>query len=252
MIRSMIQNFKLWLQRYMFGSRRPILIIVPLLTLAAVVVVIVLVVTRLSTYSIDEPIYRFENGARYDYEGATEIKRDDSEGAVYLKNGGESVPLESSPIYYSDDADAILLPQQMIYVDPATGRMGRTGYSTLVRVNGAGEDTAIVNGSEVEIGGGFFYDGSNTYVFLEPVTISWSGRTIELEPLSYAVVYYNLRLELYSPEGGALAVEQTGDARVQATSGSGKYSLDLGTDVLTSSSGESLLTSRPDLFKYLT
>ncbi|MDR1028931.1 MAG: hypothetical protein LBL63_05875 [Clostridiales Family XIII bacterium] len=247
----MIRDFKLWLQRYMFKPGRPILTVAPLLILAAVVAVIVLIVTRLGIYGIDESIYRFESGARYDYTGSTEIRRDDDD-MVWLKNKDERVPLEAAPIYYGDDAGAILLPQQMIYVDPAAGRMGRTGYNTLVRVDGAGKGTALVNGDEVDIDKGFFYDGSNTYVFLEPVTITRNGETTELASLSYAVVYYNLRLELYSADGETVVVEQTGDARVRAISKDGGFNIDLGTDVLITDRGESLLTSRPDLFNYLT
>jgi hypothetical protein len=245
------QDFKLWLQRYMFKPGRPILTIAPLLILAAIVAAIVLIVMRLGAYSIDEPIYRFENGARYDYAGATELKRNDESGGIYLKNKDENILLESAPLYYEDDAGSILLPQQMIYVDPATLRTGRTGYNTFVHVDGSGEGTALVNGEKVGVDKGFFYDGSNTYVFLEPVTVSWGGQTIELGALSYAIVHYNLRLELYSADGETIVVEQTGDARVQAAPADGGFSIDMGTDVMTTGKGESLLTTRPDLLDYL-
>jgi hypothetical protein len=250
-VTGIAQDFKLWLQRYMFKPGKPLLTILPLLILAAIVVAVVLIVMRLGVYSIDEPVYRFENGARYDYSGTTEIKRDENDDAIYLKNKDESILLEDAPIYYGDDANSILLPQQMIYVDPTTLRTGRTGYNTLVSVDDAGVGTALVNGDEIGIDKGFFYDGRNTYVFLEPVTVSWNGQTAELGPLSYAIVYYNLRLELYSADGETAVVEQTGDARVQATSADRGFTLDLGTDVMTTTGGESLLTTRPDLLDYL-
>ncbi|MDR1293204.1 MAG: hypothetical protein LBJ91_07425 [Clostridiales Family XIII bacterium] len=245
------ENFKLWLQRSMFKPGRPVLTVVPLLILAAIVAIVIFIVMRLGAYSIDEPIYRFENGARYDYTGATEIKRDDEDGAVYLNNNDESIRLEDAPIYYDDDAGSVLLPQQMIYVDTATLRTGRTGYNTLVNVDATGKGTALVNRNKVGIDKGFFYDGRNTYVFIEPVTVSWGGQTVELQPLSYAIVHYNLRLELYSADGETVVVEQTGNSRVQAISADGGFTIDMGTDVLVTDKGESLLTTRPDLLDYL-
>jgi hypothetical protein len=235
----------------MFKPGRPVMTIVPLLILAAVILAIVFITTRLGTYSIDEPVYRFENGLRYDYTGTTEIKRGDEDEAIYLTSGDDSVLLGDAPLYFGDNAGAILLPQQMIYVDPATLRTGRTGYNTLVRVDGAGKGTALVNNDEVGVDKGFFYDGSNTYVFLEPVTVLWDGQTVDLPPLSYAIVYYNLRIELYSADGETIVVEQTGDARVQAEPADRTFRIDLGTDVLTTGKGESLLITRPDLLEYL-
>jgi hypothetical protein len=245
------RDFKLWLQRYMFKPGRPALTIVPLLILAAIVVAVVFIVMRLGTYSIHEPVYRFENGARYDYAGTTELKRNDEDEAIYLQNQGESVLLEDAPIYYTDNATSVLLPRQMIYVDPATLRTGRTGYNTLVQIDSEGKGTALINGDKVDVDKGFFFDGSNTYVFLEPVTISWNGQTVELGPLSYAIVYYNLRVEFYSADGKTIVVEQTGDMRVQAESADGGFKIDLGTDIMNTGKGESLLITRPDLLDYL-
>jgi hypothetical protein len=235
----------------MFKPGKPILTIVPLLILAAIVAAIVFIVMRLGTYTISEPVYRFENGGKYEYSGTTEIKRNEENEAIYLKNKDENVPLEDAPIYYANDAGRVLLPQQMIYVDPVALRTGRTGYNTLVQIDGTGKGTARVNGKDVGIDRGFFYDGTNTYVFLEPVTIRWSGQTIDLAPLSYAIVYYNLRIELYSADGSTILVEQTGDARVEADSADGGFKIDLGTDVMNTGKGESLLITRPDLLDYL-
>jgi hypothetical protein len=238
----------------MFKKGKPAFTVIPILICAAIVAVIVWVVLQAGTYTINEPVYRFENGVKFAYSGRTDIRRDDDEG-VYLRNGGKDEPIGASPLYYADDKSRVLLPRQMIYVDPLSMKTGRTGYNTLVKLGQDGEDVLTINGRETGISGGFIYDGTSTYLFLEPMKIEWSGQKRELDALSYAIVYYDLRVEIYDPAGGAPVVEQTGPDRVIASSISdreGGFRLDLSMDILRTGKGESLLITQPSLLNYLT
>jgi hypothetical protein len=241
-----------WLRSNIFKSGKPLFMILPIVVCAIVVVVVVFIVSRIGVYTIDEPVYRFENGVKHQYTGTTEIKRDEENAAITLTNGGRSEVLENVPIYYEDDQRRILLPPQMVYVDPWTQRTGNTGYNAEVSI--ANPRTVVVSGKSVPIGEGFIYDGENTYIFLDPMTIEYGGKTIDLPPLSYAMVYYDLRIEIYTPDGETAIVEQTGPVRVNADSKDttdGGYHVDLSMHIMRSKNGETLLITQPSLLDEL-
>jgi hypothetical protein len=241
-----------WMRTNMFKRSRPLFMILPIVICAIVVVVIIFIISRIGVYTIDEPVYRFENGVKYDYAGKTEIKRDDKD-VMTIVNGGGSAVLESAPIYYAQSPTRMLVPTRMIYMDPWTMRMGRTGYNTLLTVDG-GSRSVNTDGRDISLGAGFIYDGQNTYIFLDPMTLEYGGKTVELPPLSYAMVYYDQRIEIYSPDGETAVVEQTGPVRVNADSqdtADGGYHVDLSTDILRSKNGETLLITQPSLLDEL-
>jgi hypothetical protein len=264
-----------WMRANMFKRSKPLFMILPIVVCAIVVVVVVLIISRIGVYTIDEPVYRFENGVKHEYTGKTEIKRDDKD-VVTLTNNGRSEALESVPLYFdpnpadpdaADQADQsqagqsaakknptkVLIPTRMIYVDPWTMRMGRTGYNTLLTMEGSSR-TAHTDSRDISLGAGFIYDGRNTYIFLDPMTLEYGGKTIDLPPLSYAMVYYDLRIEIYTPNGETAIVEQTGPVKVNADSKDttdGGYHIDLSMDILRSKNGETLLITQPSLLDEL-
>jgi hypothetical protein len=231
-----------------FKTNRPIVIIAPLVLALIIVAIVVYLVLRIGVYEINEPVLRFENGIDIVYEGETRLTRDEDTGKVTLANeaaGGEEIVI-AAPLYFPKDSKRVLTPNLMIAVFPELGRIGSTVYYTEIK-SGGGKCVATMNGKEKELPEGFLFDGDNTYLFLRPMTVKWDLNEIELPALSYAIAYHDLRVEIYSPDGGIKIVEQTGDARVRAYAEKDAYSVDLGMDILYTEKGEHLLITRPEL-----
>jgi hypothetical protein len=234
-----------------------------------VTAVVVFFVMRIGTVTFDEPLYRYENGVRIDYEGTSSIRHE--EDTFFISSGGRETELPHAPVYFSNDKGHVFLPNQMIYVDPTgTSPLRRTGYNTeLVRTaagdggggaaggttgaaSAAGSVVAHVNGEEATLTGGFLFDGHNTYVFLEPMTVIWGGQEREMPAYSFAVVHYNLRFELYPQfDEGGIVVEQNGEDIVRAVAASGAYTIDMSKDILQTTEQEMLLFTEPSLLEFL-
>lgn len=232
--------------KFIFRPERPLFTISLVLGFVAIVALIVYLAMQIGTVTYNEPLYRMDNGLTFSYEGTTRIRRTDD--GFFLRNAGAEEALPTSPIYF-ENRDAILLADQMVLVRPELENMsGKTGYFMEV-VESGGKYTARIDRKNVEIDEGFLFDGMNMYVFLEPTTISWRDQSIELEPFSYAIVHYNLRLEIY-PLGGEPVIEQTGEVLVEAQPKGASYSIDLSKDILRGEQGEMLLFTQPSLLNY--
>jgi hypothetical protein len=232
-----------------FKPGRPLFIVAIAAGVLIVTAIVVFFVLQIGTVTFSEPVYRYENGVRFDYEGTTRLRREDD--TFFLRNAGTESTIPGTPLYFEDSA-RLFVPGQMMYVDPANMRpLGRTGYNTFVQRTAQGTYVAEVNGSDVELTEGFLFDGQNTYVFLEPMTVMWGDKKIEVEPYSCAIVLYGLHVELYPAGGGSaeIIVEQN-DFDVSAVA-KGKYTIDLSKDILRTEEGDLLLFSQPSLLEFL-
>lgn len=205
----------------------------------------VLLVT-LNTKKIDDGIYFFDTGVRFDKQGAV-IKNDEESGA-YLENtqgstGAEKLTL-SAPLYYADK-QRIFVPVDCTITLPSERKTAKIAKFTEFE-DKQRSVAAVIGNDEIKLNEGFLYDGKSTYVFLDDMTVTWNGHALHMPPLSYAIVVYNQRIELY-PYGGEPVVEQTGQISITASADKG-YTIDLGSCILTNAEGfESLLISEPSL-----
>lgn len=234
-----------------FNPKKPFQTIVPIVLCAAVVAAIIYLANAIGIFVVNEPIYRFDTAARLDYAGRTSFEYDDETGELSLKNHGVKEVLDHAPIYYAEDSNKLLMPAQVAVVYPSVLKHGRSGYNMEI-VREDDQLTATVRGKDVDVTGAFLYDGNNTYVFLEPVTIALGIEEIELPAYSYAYVYYNLRVELYAPDGSIHLVMQTGDTIVTAIAKDQAYQIDLSRDILQTPDGEILLITDPSVLSYVT
>ena len=234
-----------------FDPKKPLHTILPIVLCVAIVAGVIYIANAIGVYTVDEPIYRFDTGARLDYVGRTSFERDDESGEITIKNKGEKAVLDGAPIYFTDDPNKMLLPTQMAVIYPKARTHGRSGFN--MEINREGQQiTAIVRSNTIDVSKAFLYDGNNTYVFLEPMTIIMGMQEIELPAYSYAYVYYNLRIELYSPDESVNIVLQTGDVQVLAIAKDLSYQIDLSKDILHTVDGEILLISDPSILNYVT
>ncbi len=224
-----------------------------LLVAAGVVIVGVTAVLLiiLNTKKIDGGIYFYDTGVKFEKQGA--VIKNDEENGVYLESSGnkgtEKLALSSAPLYYADQ-QKIFVPTDCTINIPSERKAARIATFTEFE-NRQGSLFALAGNAEYGINEGFLYDGKSTYIFLDDMTVSWNGEAIDMPALSYAVVVYNQRIELY-PYGGDPIVAQTGMTNVTAHADKG-YSIDLGACILTNAEGfESLLISEPSLMEPFT
>lgn len=114
-----------------------------------------------------------------------------------------SMSIDSTPIYFKDYNDKVILPENMEIVYPYKSvPMYKVGkFSKLYTKN----NYMYIN-SEAGIGrlyDCFLYDGDNLYVFTENTTIILDDKRYELAPMSYAYVssssinIYNIKKDEY-------------------------------------------------------
>lgn len=216
-----------------------------------IVATVVLLIVFLNTKKFDSGIYYYDTGVRYEQQDA--VIKNDNDNGVYLENsdrqGEDKLILSSAPLYYADQPK-IFIPCDTTITFPSKRKVARISkFSEFEDRQGA--IFAKLGRDEYEIDEGFLYDGKNTFVFFDDMTVSWDGKAIELPALSYAIVVYNQRIELY-PYGADSVVEQTGSSVVTASADTG-YTIDLSVCILTNAEGiESLLISEPSMMEPFT
>ena len=89
-----------------------------------IIIIILIILLAFSTYrivstkekiTIDDDMYQYLSGIKYEYKGTTEIIDDNDD--ITLTNKNNDVNLDSTPIYYKNK-DRILLPNSMSIVFP--------------------------------------------------------------------------------------------------------------------------------------
>ena len=236
-IRSAMWSFFRHVSRWV-NPLTTMLLIVGAVLIAGVIAYLSL---RLSSTQIEGYTFRYSTGIKVEYTDGIRLNRS-REGEVTLTGGRDPEELESSPLYIGGEG-RILLPQQVMAVVPDGGIMGRLEYYDEISFDG--EKAVLKRPNPVELTEGFLFDGADTYVFLDHTTVVWGDKRIEVTPLSYAIVIYNQRIELY-PAGGEPLLEYTNGLDVTAECQSG-YSIDLGKDVFKGADSDMLLFSKPEL-----
>mgnify|MGYP007125811756 CR=1 FL=1 len=220
---------------------------------AAVVIVAAVLAARLfkeetTSFSTTAPLYQYYGYQKQEYKGESRISVEE-DGALTLENGGETTPLDGTPLYYSNQNRIVLLCD-MLYMPSA----GAPAYVyCLGEAFLRNEQAYIVNsGGEIAVDGGFLFNGKDLYIFLEPVTLTIGGETAELSPLSYAFVQYDRDAQYFEKDSEQDFFLQTGDGvPVSAAFADGRV-IDLNTDMLYGPQGDwQLLINTPSAAKPL-
>lgn len=220
--------------------------------LAALLVLIGLVtyfISQIGTYKITQNIYRYDTSLQIAHEGTTQLRRRDN--VLYLKNGGAVTEVPQTPIYFTEAPNQMLVPNLMMIAQPGKDVPPvRTPYYTTLEFEGSDIRLSSKGKPLATVTDGFLFDGGNIYVFLEDMTVQYMGQTVEMPAMSYAIVLYDTRMELY-PYEGIPVIQQTGSAIVTAQNKRGTYQLDLSRDIMTAQEGEFLLFSDTALLNEL-
>lgn len=190
-------------------------------------------------------------GTKIQYNDGCRLSFDGERAVVSGNKKGEEVPLSYEPLVVNK-GEKIINPATLIYhTGDASKPLRKIMYFSEISMDEDGNIDVKRDNNEVKCLGGFCYNGDNLYVFLEPVTLKVGGAKYELAPLSFANVVYKEYVELYSSETNEYSkISTLGNVGIEADF-SGKYTIDLSTDLYKKGEDEYILFSAADTLETL-
>ena len=204
-------------------------------------------INSMDTLYITQELYQNTSEGRVTFSGVNKIAKS-SRGCV-LENNDRLYELKSVPLYYKNE-NSILVPNIVTIVQPDLYLTNRLENMTRIYEKD-GQYHVNNNGDEVRVSDFFLFDGRDTYVFFEPITINWQNNSIELSPFSYVTVKYNHSIQVYDRSTMNLSNIDTGICNVTAKMRCNAR-INLSTDILQRQDGqEQMLFIQPNLLEDL-
>lgn len=208
----------------------------------AVIVIAAVYISKLSKTSLDNhEFYQYFAGRKIEYSGEIEINRE-NQGISNLKMNDVTIQLDSTPIYYKDIENRMILPEDMAVVSPSEqGKMQRITYFSELQIK---DNIAYLEyqGKKQSLEQDFLFDGNNLYIFLQDSEITIGEQTYNMSPLSYAIVTYRESVEIYQKSEDTYHVfEDVNIGNVMAKTED--YSINMSNDSLIIGEKEQLLLS---------
>ena len=222
-----------------------LILAVPALVMVLLVFLVLQFVRVAGSYTVKGTAYRYYAGQQTQLADGAVLTRE-ADGVTRVQEGALDAQMTSLPVYY-EDRQVVLLPQPMIYYAAGDAMAVRVDCFTELEYRDNGAVTAVADGREADLSRGFLYDGEDTYLFLEPMTLSFNGYRIELGAMSYVSASYQNDVMVYNRADGTMMLE-TPSGMVTAAAVSGDYTVSLLDDSMTLYDGTKLLLFvRPDL-----
>ncbi len=209
--------------------------------IALLLLLYVLYTDKLSSLKPESPTYQYTNAYKIEYSGNANFRNQDGVRVADSLNNGDVI---NTPLI-NDEKKSLTLTCNMLLMIPGEGT-GLCRVNTFTEVTStSGLVTYMRNDKKAQSYGGFLHDGEDVYIFLDPTVLTIGNVSYELEPLSYAKVWYNQKIEFYNSltgEDKVIALVET-DAIAECSSDFANYKLDLGKDVIIINGEEALLFS---------
>lgn len=211
--------------------------------LILIIVIVVIIIGNLnSTTTENHDFYQWYSGQKVEYKGQLTFTR--KEGLTELKATDRKVTLDSTPVYYADENDKVIFPEDMAIVYPNNnGMMYRINhFADIIEENGSIylETNLATKTNKTKLEKAFLYDGQDLYFFLERTTITVNGTNYEVSPLSYAIVRYKQNVEIYNYEKDEYQVIDTTETQ-EAKVVTDTYTINMSVDSLQTAEKEQLL-----------
>lgn len=173
-------------------------ILISIAALAAAIVVICCAVAALWQRDSLKPgkaSYFYVNGMKVNWSENMKLVRRD--GVTMIEEKGKRSWFQEFPLVLADE-NTIILQKSCSYNRIADERIFRLDYFTVL---GRQEDGITISrgGKKTKASGGFIYDNRDTYIFLEPVTLTWEEESLSIEPMTIIQVSYMDYIEIYGP-----------------------------------------------------
>lgn len=204
------------------------------------------VTARLDPYSSTEETYQYFLGVRYDYPVGSKLYW--SEKGFFMETADTRFLLPNTPLYSSSE-DKVLLPGDFVIIQPKLYLMNR--QPALSQLS-CGDGVVYVSWEDQrktyqDI---ILFDGTDTYIFFDQVTLTWGENEITLSPLSFVKVTAQGILETYDYETQQYSNSFIDDRHEVQAITSGLSKLNLSEDILYRPDGqEQLLFSKPSLLQ---
>lgn len=221
------------------------------------IIVLLIILLAFSTYkiistkeklSIDEEMYQYLSGIKYEYKTKTEIV--DDNGDITLKNKGNTVTLDSTPIYYKRK-DKILLSKSMSIIFPKSNflsnklkKLSHINYNKKLKESDYEKNSLLIN-----VSSGFLYDGEDLYVLLSDGIVNVGGKSINISPLSYVIANYNNSIIIYNRESDEYNEIKLDDNKAYITTND--YTINILYDSVKYEDKEQLLIKNVDILKFI-
>ena len=187
--------------------------LISLAATAAAVMVIISAVAALrgrDTMVIQGPVHTYVNGVQIQWD---EVRLSHKGDETFLHEGRVKHELEMYPLIAVErqnsgvesewnvpveDAERIILQRSGSWNQTKRDEIYRVDYYTEITRDGI---DVVLNrrGRQIENPSGFIYDNQDTYIFLEPLMLSWNGKQENLEPLTVVQVSYMDAIQIFGP-----------------------------------------------------
>lgn len=211
--------------------------------LIVIIIIVSIIISNLnSTKTESHNFFQWYSGQKVEYKGELTFTR--KEGLTELKATDKKVTLDSTPVYYAEKENKVIFPEDMAIVFPHNnGMMYRINhFSNIIEESNDVylETNLAVETNKTKLDQAFLYDGQDLYFFLERCNITVNGTTYEVSPLSYAIVRYKQRVEIYNYEKDEYQVIDIQDGQ-EAKVITDTYTINMSFDSLQTKEKEQLL-----------
>ncbi len=184
-------------------------------------------------------LYQYFGGIKFEYTGELSFK---STGEIVnLKYKDIEIEVDSTPIYFTNVDNEMIIPLTMGYYIP---RLANKNYKlpgfTKIGVTPETYSAYLINeDGNTELENSFLYDGMDLYVFLFETELIINGQKVVLSPLSYVsvvyggdVIYYDKATDTY---------KEIPEVKSDVVASMGLQKLNLSTDMIMYSNSNKLL-----------
>lgn len=221
---------------------------ISLLLIGSIMVILpIYYMNRIDTETIEKNMFQYTEQGLVTYSGKSQVTKSGL-GSV-IRNNNTMTVLADTPLYVENE-NKILLPNVISIVQPKISLTNRVANLTWLYEK---DGKYYVENDKIKltVSDFFLYDGKNTYLFFEPVTITWDQNSLELSPFSYINVKYNQSITVFNRETKDYKEITTGICNVMTSMDCGA-TINLSMDILTKEDGqEQMLFLQPNLLEDL-
>lgn len=216
-------------------------ILIPVFLLIVLLIAIILYANEYKTNryaNVEEvDVYQYLSGIKVEYTAI--ISRNKKNVILDYENKDYVVSLDSTPVYIKD-TNNVVFPKEMSIVFPLNDMQYQVNALSEIYME---NDLYFLNIRNLNknFEHVFYYDGKNTYFFVDNVTLTVGDRKIELSPLSYVNASYMNYVEYYDRENDVSEVIEVTNEKVLVSND--YMSIEVANDKVVYQDGFSLLTN---------
>lgn len=216
--------------------KNKVLAIVAIVLFIGILLLVGFSIEKLNSQIIEQhSFYQYFAGQKYEYEGGFKLSRKNE--ITELVTNDVQVNLDSTPVYYIDIPDKVLLPEDMAIVFPTrVGMMYKINHFSNIYYD---INTAYLEEEQADkaLNNSFLFDGEDLYFFLTEETLTVGEDVYNLSPLSYVICTQNT-VEIYQKDEDKYTIKENIES---VTASATDYTINLNTDSILTEETEQLL-----------